>query len=195
MAGIFNRTNANKEQVCVVAAQFPHPLQNTTLRNVNGNLTSDPQPFTLQKYVCTNDGTEGCVPNLSNTSPIIFGSDVLVTQVESFCGEVPIVFMADTNVGPGYVPSGSLFSDQALSLLEDKSSVTPYTCCNDTQTNRGLNTYATDRIAVSGPALKIDALAGGSVAPRGDVISTNMGYQCHSLEEHLPLRAHISFQN
>ena len=66
----------------------------------------------------------------------------------------------------------------------------PYTCCNDTDYDGGLNRYASDRVMVAG-GLVIDALEGGSVAPGGP-LPDDLSYTCHAAEEHAPIRAHIS---
>merc|ERR1711939_647271 len=108
-----------------------------------------------------------------------------------------MIFMADTNAGSGEVLTGDLFLQEPMSLLEDykvDTASNPYTCCNDTASGYGMNKYASDRMAVSGDKLVIDLLEGGSTEPEGPVTSDDLGYQCHGAEEHLPLRAHISFK-
>ena len=101
--------------------------------------------------------------------------------------------MADVNAAMGYVTTGSMFSIEPMMSLKDYSTLSPYTCCNDTFYGGQLNAYASDRISVSENELLIDLLQGGSVAPAGP-LSDNMGYRCHSSEEHAPLRAYISFK-
>lgn len=193
VAGIFkNKANVNERKVCVVSGEVPHPLSNTTFDNLNGILTSDPKPYSIQKYLCTLDDTHRCVRNLTNSS-ILFGTDVLISEVTKFCGDIPIIFMADTNAAMGYVTTGSMFLDKPLSLLQDATPLSPYTCCNDTFYGGGLNSYASDRIGVSGDELMIDLLEGGSTAPQGPLVG-DMTYYCHSPEEHVPLRAYISFK-
>ena len=56
---------------------------------------------------------------------------------------------------------------------------------------KGLNRYASDRIAVSDGTLTVDVLEGGSVAPGGP-LPDGLGYKCNSAQEHVPLRAFIT---
>ena len=122
-------------------------------------------------------------------------TDTLTAGVTEFCGtDIPIIFMADTNVGMGYVATGSLFLEEPLRSLANDATENAYTCCNDTSYGGVLNAFASDRIAVTSTALTMDRLEGGSVAPNGP-LPFGMRYQCAATEEHLPLRAHISFQN
>ena len=76
------------------------------------------------------------------------------------------------------------------SLQGTTATLQPYTCCNDTDYDGGLNRYASDRVMVAG-GLEIDALEGGSVAPGGP-LPDDLSYTCHAAEEHAPIRAHIS---
>lgn len=201
VAGIFSSkisdddgdNNAKTQKVCVVAGEITHPLFNSTLSNLNGKTTSDPKPNSIAQYLCTLLNTRDCVPNLTNSS-ILFGTDVLVPGVSEFCGNNPVIFMADTNAGMGYISTGSMFSIEPLMSLEGYSPLSPYTCCNDTLYGGELNVYASDRIDVSGSKLTIDLLEGGSSAPAGS-LPGDMTYYCHASEEHSPLRAHISFKN
>mmetsp|Transcript_21723 Transcript_21723/g.23292 ORF Transcript_21723/g.23292 Transcript_21723/m.23292 type:complete len:456 (+) Transcript_21723:58-1425(+) len=202
------RTNKKRQEVCVVAGEVPHPMQNTTLTNVNGKMIPwndpNPKPYTTAIYQCTTTlPLTQCVPNLSNSS-ILFGTDTLMAGVTEFCGtDVPIILMADTNVGMGYVSTGSLFLQEPFQSLTSsvavaaetttKTTLNSYTCCNDTGYGGVLNAFASDRIAVTSQDLMIDHLEGGSVAPTGPV-PRGMQYQCAAAEEHLPLRAYISFQ-
>lgn len=195
VGGIFQQKNNNEKKVCVIAGEVPHPLMNMMIYNIDGKIeTSNPLPYTIQPYLCTLLNTQDCVPNLSKSS-ILYGTDVLVSGVNEFCGDdTPIVFMFDTNVGMGYVTTGSLFNNKPLNSLTDVSSLSPYTCCNDTATQKnGTPTYASDRISVSGKDLTIDKLQGGAVTSQGK-LPGDMTYQCHCSEEHAPLRAHISFK-
>jgi len=194
VGGMFQQKNNNEKKVCVIAGEVPHPLMNRTVHNLDGNKdTSNPLPYTIVPYLCTLLNTQNCVPNLGKSS-ILYGTDVLVSGVNEFCGDdTPIVFMADTNVGMGYVTTGSLFLTKPLDSLTDVSSLSPYTCCNNTASS-GYTNYASDRISVSGKDLTIDTLQGGAVTPQGE-LPGDMTYQCHCSEEHAPLRAHISFKN
>jgi len=192
-------THRPKQEICVVAGEVPHPLQNTTLTNLNGQMIPwndpNPPPFTAELYQCTSTlPLSKCIPNLSNSS-ILFGTDTLTAGVTEFCGtDIPIIFMADTNVGMGYVATGSLFLEEPLRSLASDATENAYTCCNDTSYGGVLNAFASDRIAVTSQALTMDRLEGGSVAPNGP-LPFGMRYQCAATEEHLPLRAHISFQH
>jgi len=196
VGGIFTNIQS-KKTVCVIAGEIPHPILNSTLYNLNGAPyadSDDPKPYTYATYLCTLLNTNECIPNFSNTS-ILFGTDVLVPGISEFCGDNPLIFMADTNAAMGYVTTGSMFSSQPMMFLRDYSSFSsPYTCCNDTFYGGQLNAYASDRISVSGNELTIDLLQGGSIAPAG-TLPNDMGYRCHSSEEHTPLRAYISFKN
>ena len=146
------------------------------------------QPFSIAKYICTTQYSAAvCVPNLDGTS-VMFGTDVFVRGVEDFCGARPIVAMLDTNAGMGDFASAEMFLDS--SLQGKPATLQPYTCCNDTDYDGGLNRYASDRVMVAG-GLEIDALEGGSVAPGGP-LPDDLSYTCHSNEEHAPIRAHIS---
>ena len=118
----------------------------------------------------------------------LFGTDVFVRGVEDFCGARPVVVMLDTNAGMGDFASSEMFLDS--SLQGKPATLEPYTCCNDTDYDGGLNRYASDRVMVAG-GLEIDALEGGSVAPGGP-LPDDLSYTCHSNEEHAPIRAHIS---
>ena len=102
VAGIYKR-KADAAELCVVAAEFPHPLANQTLWNLNGapTWTAAAQPFSIAKYVCTSQYSAAvCVPNLEGTS-VMFGTDVFVRGVEDFCGARDVVVMLDTNAGMG----------------------------------------------------------------------------------------------
>jgi hypothetical protein len=99
-AGLFNlkQTEGTGEdiKVCAVVAEFPHPLANVTLWDLNGEATSDPQPFSIMRYICTSLlGQSMCVPNENGTS-IIFGTAEFTQGVSDFCGDVPLLFMMDT---------------------------------------------------------------------------------------------------
>ena len=94
----------------------------------------------------------------------------------------------DTNAGMGDFASAEMFLDS--SLQGKPATLQPYTCCNDTDYDGGLNRYASDRVMVAG-GLEIDALEGGSVAPGGP-LPDDLSYTCHAAEEHAPIRAHIS---
>ena len=120
----------------------------------------------------------------------MFGTDVFVRGVEDFCGARPVVVMLDTNAGMGDFASSEMFLDS--SLQGKSATLEPYTCCNDTDYDGGLNRYASDRVMVAG-GLEIDALEGGSVAPGGP-LPDDLSYTCHAAEEHAPIRAHISIK-
>ena len=119
---------------------------------------------------------------------VMFGTDVFVRGVEDFCGARDVVVMLDTNAGMGDFASAEMFLDSSLQGMP--ATLQPYTCCNDTDYDGGLNRYASDRVMVAG-GLEIDALEGGSVAPGGP-LPDDLSYTCHSNEEHAPIRAHIS---
>ena len=78
VAGVFskraksNESNEKEVKVCVVAGEVTHPLLNSTVYNLNGKLTPDPQPYSIAPYLCTLLNTNECVPNLQNSS-ILFG--------------------------------------------------------------------------------------------------------------------------
>ena len=97
--------------------------------------------------------------------------------------------MFDTNAGMGDFASSEMFLGSPL-LQGAPATLEPYTCCNDTDYDGGLNRYASDRVMVAG-GLEIDALEGGSVAPGGP-LPDDLSYTCHAAEEHAPIRAHIS---
>jgi len=121
-------------------------------------------------------------------------TSTLVSGVTRFCGDNPIIFMTDSNAGMGYVSTSEMFLSEPMMSLTDHERLSSYTCCNSTAKEEGQsNNYAADRIAVSKNKLTIDKLHGGSKEPAGDLPS-DMTYQCHSAEEHTPLRAHISFK-
>ena len=107
---------------------------------------------------------------------------------EVLTGARPVVAMLDTNAGMGDFASAEMFLDS--SLQGKPATLEPYTCCNDTDYDGGLNRYASDRVMVAG-GLEIDALEGGSVAPGGP-LPDDLSYTCHAAEEHAPIRAHIS---
>ena len=121
----------------------------------------------------------------------MFGTDVIVRGVEDFCGGRPIVAMFDTNAGMGDFASADMFLGAPL-LQGAPATLEPYTCCNDTDYDGGLNRYASDRVMVAG-GLVIEALEGGSVAP-GGALPDDLSYTCHAAEEHAPIRAHISIK-
>ena len=200
-AGIYRRKSDGRE-VCVVAGEFPHPLANVTLWDLNGQSTwtsSGSEPYTIMPYVCTTQYSPGiCVPNLDGTS-VVFGTDVFVRSVAEFCKEREIIIMADTNVGMGDFASSKLMTDPFYSALADGGTLQPYTCCNDTSYGGGMNRYASDRIMVlgkddaggSGANIKVNDLEGGSVAPGGP-LPEELPLVCHAEQEHAPLRAYIS---
>jgi len=199
-------------QVCMVVGEMPHPLSNTSLYDLNGVATSDPRPFSIMRYICTSLlNPEICVPNSDGTSKILFGSSVFVEGVAELCGDAPIIVMFDSNAGAGDFPTWLMFNTEPLLGLAgavDNDGLEPYTCCNDTHLvdidpsqyridaiaggNKGLNRYASDRIAANNWAFQIDKLEGGSIALGGPVDAVGLGYQCHAAQEHLPLRAYIT---
>jgi len=219
VAGIYRR-KADGREVCVVAGEFPHPLANVTLWDLNGQPTwsssgGQEEPYTIMPYVCTTQYSPSvCVPNLEGTS-VVFGTDVFVRTVKDFCGdERDIIIMADTNVGMGDFPSSKMFTDPFYSALVDNNTqehgtqaedLQPYTCCNDTSYDGGMNRYASDRIMVlsgngkndnngsssSSSSIKVNDLEGGSVAPGGS-LPDDLPYVCHASQEHAPVRAYIS---
>lgn len=204
-AGLFSLKERDDVKVCVVPALFPHPLSNETLWDLNGMATSNPRPYSINQYVCTQElGQENCVPNEGGTS-FVFGTKSFVDGVLDFCGKeasshYPIIFMADTNALAGDFFTSALFNVWPLTDLQGVGGLTglePYTCCNDTSTmtapflGKGYNRYAMDRIAVSKETLTIDKLDGGSTAPGGS-LQGDMGYKCHSAEEHAPVKAFIT---
>ena len=189
VAGIYKR-KTDATELCVVAGEFPHPLANQTLWNLNGAPTwsAATPPFSIAKDICTTQYSAAvCVPNLDGTS-VMFGTDVFVRGIEDFCGARDIVAMLDTNAGMGDFASSEMFL--GASLQGAPATLEPYTCCNDTDYDGGLNRYASDRVMVAG-GLGIDALEGGSVAPGGP-LPDDLSYTCHAAEEHAPIRAHIS---
>ena len=121
----------------------------------------------------------------------MFGTDVFVRGVADFCGARDVVVMLDTNAGMGDFASAEMFLGSPL-LQGAPATLEPYTCCNDTDYDGGLNRYASDRVMVAGN-LEIGALEGGSVAPGGP-LPDDLSYACHSNEEHAPIRAHISIK-
>ena len=224
VAGIYSgKTGSDREgaTLCVVAGEFPHPLWNLTLANLNGapieskmsettnhtvwsvngmgELTQE--PYSLQKYACTSQlQSYGCIQTPKKTS-ILYGSDVIVQGVADFCQDLPIIFMGDFNTGMGDFASDRLFlipplrnATSAIDIGDNygqSSSSLPYTCCNDTSWGGGYNRYSSDRIMVVGETIAIDQVEGGSLAPGGP-LPEEMTYQCHAAEEHTPLRAYIS---
>eukprot|EP00546_Thalassionema_frauenfeldii_P021908 CAMPEP_0178905908 /NCGR_PEP_ID=MMETSP0786-20121207/6537_1 /TAXON_ID=186022 /ORGANISM="Thalassionema frauenfeldii, Strain CCMP 1798" /LENGTH=391 /DNA_ID=CAMNT_0020577569 /DNA_START=62 /DNA_END=1234 /DNA_ORIENTATION=+ len=194
VAGIFRRKRrrlSNLDKICVVAAELPHPLSNQTLWNLNGQSTSNTRQFSIVRNICTSRiSTDDCIPNLDGTS-IMFGTNIFVEEVSNFCGKLPIILMADMNIGAGDFPISSIFLTEPLHSMESVGPLVPYTCCNDTVSGGGLNRYGSYQILVSRDALQIDRLEGGSAAP-GGALEDTMSYQCHANEEHAPLRAFIS---
>ena len=205
VAGIYRRKTDGRE-VCVVAGEFPHPLANVTLWDLDGRPTwswnedTPEQPFTIMPYVCTTQYSPSiCVNNLDGTA-VVFGTDVFVRSVAEFCGPSrDVIIMADTNIGMGDFPSSKLMTDPYYSALTGGTGTTdlePYTCCNDTSYDGGMNRYASDRIMVLGrngdaDAVQVNDLQGGSVAPGGP-LPEDLAYKCHANQEHAPLRAFIS---
>ena len=190
-------------KICVVTGEFPHPLSNQTLWDLNGEVAdSDPKPYSIMRYICTSLlNPENCIPNLSGTSNILFGSDSFVQGVTELCGDNPVIFMADTNAGAGDFPTWAMFNTKPLMGIHGVGGydgLEPYTCCNDTMESKwyshgkGFNRYASDRIAVSKDTLKIQKLMGGAVAPGAPLHVSELGYKCHASQEHLPLHAFIT---
>ena len=218
-AGIYRRRSDGRE-VCVVAGEFPHPLANVTLWDLNGQSTwtssGSEEPYTIMPYVCTAQySPDICVPNLEGTS-VVFGTDVFARSVAEFCSgdlaggndattslqERDVIILADTNAGMGDFASSKLLTDPFYSALEDSGTLQPYTCCNDTSYDGGMNRYASDRIMVvgrsdaggssgGGASIKVNDLEGGSVAPGGP-LPDDLPFVCHAEQEHAPLRAYIS---
>jgi hypothetical protein len=185
-----------------VAGEFPHPLANVTLWDLNGQPTwssGGGEPYAIMPYVCTTQySPDICVPNLDGTS-VVFGTDVFVRFVAEFCSgddnkRRDIIIMADTNVGMGDFASTKLLTDPFYSDLEDGGTLQPYTCCNDTSYDGGMNRYASDRIMVL-PAgrgsIGVNDLEGGSVAPGGP-LPNDLPLVCHAEQEHAPVRAYVS---
>jgi len=210
--GTYDEEIESPPKVCMVVGEMPHPLSNTSLYDLNGVATSDPRPFSIMRYICTSLlNPEICVPNSDGTSKILFGSSVFVEGVSELCGDTPVVVMFDSNAGAGDFPTWVMFNTEPLLGLAgavDNDGLEPYTCCNDTHLvdidpsqfridaigggNKGLNRYASDRIAASVETFKIDKLEGGSITVGGPVDTVGLGYQCHAAQEHLPLRAYIT---
>ena len=206
-AGIYRRRSDGRE-VCVVAGEFPHPLANVTLWDLNGQSTwssgsggGSEEPYTIMPYVCTTQySPDICVPNLDGAS-VVFGTDVFVRSVAEFCQDREIIVLADTNAGMGDFASSKLIKDPLAgpfsSVLKDSGTLQPYTCCNDTSYDGGMNRYASDRIMVlgkedaSGGSIQVNDLEGGSVAPGGP-LPEDLPLVCHAEQEHAPLRAYIS---
>lgn len=201
-AGIYRRRTDGRE-LCVVAGEFPHPLANATLWDLNGEPTWSSsgvsEPYTIMPYVCTTQYSPSiCVNNLDGTS-VVFGTDVFVRSVAEFCGtERDTIIMADTNVGMGDFSSSKLLTDPYFSALTDGAALQPYTCCNDTSHDGGMNRYASDRIMVlaadgngGNKNIRVNDLEGGSVAPGGP-LPEDLTLVCHAEQEHAPLQAYIS---
>mmetsp|Transcript_25093 Transcript_25093/g.77369 ORF Transcript_25093/g.77369 Transcript_25093/m.77369 type:complete len:456 (+) Transcript_25093:197-1564(+) len=188
VAGLYRKKDAETE-VCVVAGEFPHPLSNTTLWNLNGR----PAPWgtkAIMRYICTAQyNSDSCIDSLDGGS-VVFGTDVFTNGVADFCGDRPTVIMADTNVGAGDFASSRLFKDPRLSV-QGSGELEPYTCCNDSHFDGGFNRYASDRFIVAGNDVQIERLEGGSVAPGGP-LPDDLTLKCHVAQEHAPIRARIS---
>jgi hypothetical protein len=193
LAGKFTR-HKDKKAVCIVGAGLPHPVGTQSISNID-MVGIDPSVETLLWSACTNDRNRAsCLKNSDGTS-IIFGTSVFVTEVRDFCGDVPIVFMGDTNASNGDFPTGEMFLIEPLSKLADAAPLVPCSCCNDTfdqdgTLGIGFMHFASDRIAVSGDKLAIKKLEGGAKAPGGEA---QIPLPCKNHEEHAPLRAEVFF--
>ena len=196
-AGVY-RDRGTGRSLCVVAAEWPHPLWYSELQNVDGVPTDPSRPqFSIARNICTSEySADLCVPNLSGTS-IVFGTDAFVRGVEDFCGDAPIAIAADTNAAMGDFGAANFFltppSRLEVSGAEHRHHLWPYTCCNDTASGGGLNRYASDRIMlVDGGTerLRLEQVEGGSAAP-GGALPDGLGFQCASPEEHAPYRAYF----
>merc|ERR1711865_42007 len=121
-------------------------------------------------------------------------TETLMPTVTSLCGSAPIILMMDTNLAYGVYDHVDMFYAgpfKSLTSYSDDSYTAPYTCCKNIGKS---HLFATDRISVSGGALRIDTLEGGAVFPGGP-LPQDLQYQCSSSEEHTPLRAHISYRH
>lgn len=192
VAGLFDSAG---EKVCVVVTELPHNIRNVDGPGFNG---------------CTDDPSQlgECMLNHDKTSRVR-GTSNLVSSVLDLCGnDVPIIFMADTNIISQKVSVEDIFlstesiNNPLAGLVEFSDGDSPYTCCNEEPPTQ----FAMDRIAVThgpvglkdgGGQLHIRNLNGGA-SVQGDTIDTflgNKGYVCKSHQEHAPIVALISYSS
>ena len=133
VAGIYrdrraaDELGASDRTVCVVAAETPHPLWYSEILNIDGVPTNS-SSFSIMRYICTYQYSPAlCVPNLSETS-IIFGTDVFVSGVSDFCGELPIIIAADTNAAMGDFNAALFLTTDSLRVTNTEHRLWPYTC-------------------------------------------------------------------
>ena len=180
-------------EICVIAANLPHPVDNQGRRGCDLNTPID------------------CLLNPNDSG--IFGTENFVNQISNLCGDVGrVIFLGDTNASnpswglAGMFPTG-VMSEMAESISEH------FTCCfeEDPESPSGpplVNRFPTDRIGARG-AVAIET-SGGAQSPGATMISPTVYQQdtcptssvpesfglpcCGSDREHAPIRSLIEFR-
>jgi len=191
VVGLFDSVDGG--EVCVVVAELPHNIRNVDGPGFNG---------------CTNDPSQldECMLNHDGTSRVR-GTSNLVSSVLDLCGDVPIIFMADTNIISPEISVEDIFlstesiNNPLAGLVEFSDGDSPFTCCNEDPPTR----FAMDRIAVTdgpvglqdgGGQLRIRNFEGGASVQGGTPwVPGQHGYVCESHQEHAPLVALISYSS
>ena len=124
------------------------------------------------------------------------GAETIAREVATFCGNYPIIFMADTNLHQqSEKTSGRFEGIEPLNSLVDHPN-SPYTCCLNDEI-AGNTKGASDRIATTGNFV-IESITGGASTPTGTDYPPGFGYPCAgtaSFGEHLPIKAVITCPN
>jgi len=192
VVGNFHDT-VNKDDVCVIAANLPHPYPSGC--DAAGSWTA-----------CETTAASGTG----------LGLETLIGVTKDMCQDAArVIFLGDTNLSSAHVATRELFGNDNGQLSQLADAVLPettqpsYTCCADTVKDQVvLNRYASDRIAMTGDlSEKGRVLRGGAAEPGGALRGRNdlvahLGHLpscsnnawdalpcCASPEEHAPLLA------
>ncbi|MDG2049417.1 MAG: hypothetical protein P8M78_04570 [Myxococcota bacterium] len=190
--GRFQDRMAN--ELCVVAANLPHPVDADGQRGCDLN-----EPINR-------------LPNNENNG--LFGTENFVNQLSALCSDVQnVIFLGDTNASNPNWSLSQMFPTGVMSQMAESNSE-HFTCCLDFNADAPteppqVNQYPTDRIGVRGARSIVTT--GGSEFP-GIAMTSPTVYDpdtcpapigpesygfpcCGSNEEHAPLRASILFDH
>ena len=173
-------------EICVIAANLPHPVDNQGQRGCDLKTPID------------------CLLNPDGSG--IFGTENFVNQVSRLCSDVNrVIFLGDTNASNPSWTLAEMFPTGVLSETAESNSE-HFTCCFESPL---VNRFPTDRIGARGAS---SILTKGGAESAGTPMTAPTVYDqgicpdstepesygfpcCGSPEEHAPLRSVIQFRS